>query len=230
MSDPFARDNVSEASRWQLPEFATPDQAKRPRATASVHHLQDLEAQAREEGHAQGLLEGRAAAKLELTQQVARLTAILGALARPLDDVDVEVEQDIAQLAMAVARQLIRRELKTSPDEVIASVREALAALPAAARDVRVSVHPDDALLIRSHLGEAHAAGSWQLLDDPLISRGGCVINTDHSRIDARVETRLARVVGAVLGGQRLADEKPDSDQRAPDQSAPDQAKAADDD
>ena len=192
--------------------------------------MQDLEAQAREEGHAQGLLEGRAAAKLELTQQVARLTAILGALARPLDDVDVEVEQDIAQLAMAVARQLIRRELKTSPDEVIASVREALAALPAAARDVRVSVHPDDALLIRSHLGEAHAAGSWQLLDDPLISRGGCVINTDHSRIDARVETRLARVVGAVLGGQRLADEKPDSDQRAPDQSAPDQAKAADDD
>lgn len=206
MSDPFARDDLAEAARWQPPELATPEQARRPRATASVHHLQDLEAQAREEGHAQGLAEGRAAARLELSQQVATLAGILDALARPLDDVDVEIEQDIAQLAMTVARQLIRRELKTAPEEVIAAVREALAALPATAREVRVSVHPEDALLIRSHLGEAHAASSWQLLDDPLISRGGCMVASDHSRVDARVETRLARVVGAVLGGQRLED------------------------
>lgn len=208
MSDLLGRDQDQEVLRWQMPEFASPEQAKRPRATASVRHLQDIEAQAREEGHAQGLTEGRAAAKLELSQQVDRLAGILNALAKPLDDVDVEIEQDIAHLAMTVARQLIRRELKTSPDEVIAAVREALAALPAAAREVRVSVHPEDASLIRSHLGEAHAASSWQLLDDPLISRGGCMVATDHSRIDARVETRLARVVGAVLGGQRLEDEQ----------------------
>ncbi|PKM01368.1 MAG: flagellar assembly protein FliH [Gammaproteobacteria bacterium HGW-Gammaproteobacteria-6] len=225
MSNPFGRDELSEASRWQLPEFESPALAKRPRTTASVHHLQDLEAQAREEGHAQGLLEGRAVAKLELSRQVASLAGILNALAKPLDDVDIEIEQDIAHLAMAVARQLIRRELKTSPDEVIASVREALAALPAAAREVRVSVHPDDASLIRSHLGEAHAVSSWQLLDDPLVSRGGCLIQTEHSRIDASVETRLARVVGAVLGGQRLADEKPESEN-----TGMDQAKAVDGD
>lgn len=206
MSEILGRDQDVEVLRWQMPELAMPAQEKRPRATASVRHLQDLEAQAREEGHAQGLAEGREAARLELSQQVATLTGILDALAGPLDDVDVEIEQDIAHLAMTVARQLIRRELKTSPDEVIAAVREALAALPAAAREVRVSVHPEDALLIRSHLGEAHAAGSWQLLDDPLISRGGCMVVSDHSRIDARVETRLARVVGAVLGGQRLED------------------------
>src|SRR3546814_2643943 len=52
--------------------YTTLFRSKRPRATASVHHLQDLEAQAREEGHAQGLAEGRAAARLELSQQVAR--------------------------------------------------------------------------------------------------------------------------------------------------------------
>ena len=226
MSDPCAGDDVAQASRWPLPELATPEQAKRPRATASVHRLLDLEAQARDEGHAQGLAEGRAAAQLELSQQADRLAGILNALARPLDDVDTEIEQDIAQLAMAVARQLIRRELKTSPDEVIACVREALAVLPAAAREVRVSVHPEDALLIRSHLGEAHATSSWQLLDDPLVARGGCLIHTDHSRIDARVETRLARVVGAVLGGQRLADENPELDNPEPNQTGLGQATA----
>src|SRR3546814_14707900 len=99
MSDLLGRDHDQEVLRWQMPEFATPEQSKRPRATASVHHLQDLEAQAREEGHAQGLAEGRAAARLELSQQVATLAGILDALAGPLADVDVEIEQDIAHLA-----------------------------------------------------------------------------------------------------------------------------------
>lgn len=230
MSDAFGRDEASQAERWPLPELQAAAAAKQPRAMASVHRLQDLEQQAREEGHAQGLLQGRAAAQLEFAQQVAHVSAVLDALAKPLDDVDAEVEQDIAQLAMAVARQLIRRELKTAPDEVIACVREALAALPAAAREVRVSLNPEDAVLIRSHLGEGHVARAWELLDDPLISRGGCLIHSDHSRIDARVDTRLARVIGAVLGGQRSADDGPQPEAGQPEAGVAPPAQAVDGD
>jgi flagellar assembly protein FliH len=202
------REQVQEFERWEMPELGAG--ASRGAAPATVRHLEALEQQAREEGFARGMAEGKAAAATQLAQQVARLSALFDALSRPLDDVDAQVEGELAHLAMAVARQLVRRELKTTPTEVIGAVREALTGLPAMAREVRVSVHPEDAELIRTHLGEASGGRSWQLLEDPMISRGGCLVQSEHSRVDARVESRLLALAGAVLGGQRAEDAAPD--------------------
>jgi flagellar assembly protein FliH len=76
-------------------------------------------------------------------------------------------------------------------------VREAATALPAATRELRVHVHPDDLALLRD-LGavESH----WQLLADPALARGDCRLESERSRLDARVDARLAAVVDAVLG------------------------------
>ena len=53
-----------------------------------------------------------------------------------------EVERELLTLAMALARQIVRRELKTDPTQIIGIIREAIAALPVAAREVRVHLHP----------------------------------------------------------------------------------------
>lgn len=203
MSSVVGREQVNEFERWQLPELG--QSTTRGAAPNTVRHLEALEQQAREEGFARGMAEGQAEAATQLAQQVARLAEMMDALTRPLDDVDAQVEGELAHLAMAVARQLIRRELKTTPTEVIAAVREALAGLPAMAREVRVSVHPEDAELIRSHLGET-SGRAWQLLEDPMISRGGCLVLSEHSRVDARVESRLLGLAGSVFGGLRADD------------------------
>lgn len=192
--------------RWQLPEVG-PAGAGRPRvAPATVRHLEGLEAQAREEGFARGLAEGRKAAEEELAGKVRVLNGLLDALAGPLHDVDAQVESELAQLAMAVARQLVRREIQTSPAEVIGAVREALLALPAHARKIKVSVHPEDAALIRAHLGLGEGEHAWDLVEDAMIARGGCLVLSEHSRVDARVESRLSAIVAAVLGGERADD------------------------
>ena len=54
---------------------------------------------------------------------------------------------------MALARQIVRRELKTDPTQIIGIIREAIAALPVAARDVRVHLHPEDAAVVRAAPG-----------------------------------------------------------------------------
>jgi len=209
------REQAHQFERWELPDLG--GASSRGAAPTTVRHLQALEQQAREEGFARGLAEGQAAAAMQLAQQTARLSGILDALSQPLDDVDAQIEGELAHLAMAVARQLVRRELKTAPTEVIGAVREALAGLPAMAREVRVSVHPEDAELIRSHLGEASSGRSWQLLEDPMIGRGGCLVLSEHSRVDARVESRLLGLAGTVLGGLRAGDAASIENKRAGD-------------
>jgi len=156
----------------------------------------------RQEGYRQGYEEGRVNAA-SLAQ---RLQALIDCLSEPLAQVDDQVEQELLALAIAVAKQLVRRELKTEPGEIIAVVREAMAILPSGARKIGLHLHPDDAELIRSTLALDELGPRWKIVEDPLLTRGGCRVTTDTSHIDATVEKRLASVIARLLGGERDED------------------------
>jgi flagellar assembly protein FliH len=165
-----------------------------------------------EAGFKQGYEEGIAAAQAEIVQRVQSLDAILGFMSRPLDELDATVVQELALLSTAIARQLVRRELKTSPGEIVAVVREAVALLPAVAPEVRIQLHPEDAELVRKVLALDQDNPRWRVLDDPTLSRGGCRVETEHSRIDATVEKRLGAAIAAVLGDHRQGERgRPDN-------------------
>lgn len=196
------RDSLASFERWMPPEMgepAAPPAPAEPVLQPTVRDLEALEQQARDEGYAAGHAEGLAAAR-ELTQaRLARLDALLDAAARPLQAMDERVELELARLAMTVARQVLSHELRTSPDLVVEAVRQAALALPAASGSLRVRLHADDLALLRQ-LGAAEE--HWQLLADPTLQRGDCLLESERSRLDARVETRLAAVVDAVLGAE----------------------------
>ncbi|QSA98540.1 flagellar assembly protein FliH [Methylococcus sp. EFPC2] len=158
------------------------------------------------EGYEAGRLEGLAHAETEHREQGARLQAILMALDEPLSRVNDEVVDELGALAVAMARQLVRRELRTDPGQIIAVVREALSALPGSGRKVSLHLHPDDAELVRHAMSLDENEHSWRLLEDPLLTRGGCQISTENSRIDASVEKRMAAVVARAFGGEREGD------------------------
>jgi len=130
----------------------------------------------------------------------------MAALTRPLALLDSDMQLKLAELSVAIARQLLRRELKTDPAQVIAVVRETVALLPAAARDVRVQLHPEDAALLRERLATPQVESAWTIHEDPMMSRGGCRVTAEAAQIDARLETRLASVMAAILGETRAAE------------------------
>jgi flagellar assembly protein FliH len=140
-----------------------------------------------------------AAARDLINSRMARLDALLESAARPLHAMDELVELELARLAMTVARQVLSHELRTSPDLVVEAVRQAVLALPAASGSLRVRLHAEDLSLLRT-LGMAEE--NWQLVADPTLQRGDCMLETERSRLDARLETRLAAVVDAVLGAE----------------------------
>jgi flagellar assembly protein FliH len=172
---------------------------------ATAGGLADLQAEAHKEAFEQGLAEGRQAGRAEVKAQVDRLAGMFYDLAKPFEALDAEVERELLTLAMALARQIVRRELKADPTQIIGIVREAIAALPVATRDVRVHLHPEDAAVVRQHLAPTENERAWTIIEDPVMARGGCQITTNTSRIDARLETRLGSILSELMGTERQA-------------------------
>jgi flagellar assembly protein FliH len=77
--------------------------------------------------------------------------------------------------------------------------------LPLASQKISLKLHPEDAELVRSAL-VLEMTPSWSLVEDPLITRGGCKVDTEVSHVDATVEHRLAAVITSILGGERERD------------------------
>ncbi|ROR34931.1 flagellar assembly protein FliH [Inmirania thermothiophila] len=209
MSRLLRGERAGEAERWQAPEVGASGTVRR-HALPTAEEIERIQRQAWEEGFTEGreagYREGRAAGEAEVRAAARRLEALCDLLARPLQALDEEVERELVQLALAVAQQLVRRELRTDPGEVVAVVREALAALPVAERLVRVHLHPEDAALVREALSLSGEERAWKVVEDPTITRGGCRVETDVSRLDATVENRLAVIAARLLGGEREAD------------------------
>jgi len=181
------------------------------RAGKTVQELEDVEKRAYEEAYAKGRAEGLASAEREMRPQlqqlqarIERLDSIIGTLARPLHEMDVVVEDQLVQLALTVAKHLVRRELRIDPSQVIAIIRETVALLPASTRDVRVHLHPEDAAVVREKLAAPAGERVWTIVEDPVMGRGGCRVTTDTAQIDARLETRIGTVVSALLGDERV--------------------------
>lgn len=197
---------MSEAARWQLPPLGGTVQSRQRRPS----ELTAIEREAWERGHAEGheaglvLAQQQArAASAELEKRVQQLQGILELMTRPLADMDQQVQRQLATLAGAIARQIIRRELKTQPDEIVAVVRETVALLPVSAREVRVYLHPEDAELVRSRLASANGDRAWSIVEDSVLTRGGCRVSSDNSTIDAQLEQRLGAAIAAILGDER---------------------------
>ena len=200
MSD--ANPKSAGVSLWTAPDMQNP--AAKPKM-ATVGGLADLQAEAHKEAFEQGLEEGRSAGRAEVKAQVDRLAGMFYDLAKPFDALDAEVERELLTLAMALARQIVRRELKTDPTQIIGIIREAIAALPVATRDVRVHLHPEDAAVVKQHLAPTENERAWTIIEDPVMARGGCQVTTNTSRIDARLETRLGSILSELLGTERHA-------------------------
>jgi flagellar assembly protein FliH len=137
---------------------------------------------------------------------VQRLDALLGAAAKPLQDIDEAVQRQLLVLALAIGKHLARREIRTNSGDIIALIRECVERLPAPARDVRIRLHPDDAAIVREHLAQPAAERAWTLVEDPMLTRGGCLVLTESSRIDQRFESRVNAIVSGLLGDERAAE------------------------
>lgn len=208
MSKIINKESAGSCESWEPPRVIEDN----PDTDQSVHPnpgymtaagLEEIQNQAYEEAFKKGHAEGLQAGREELNRRVVELDTILGSFAEPFNKLDDEVVSDMVDLVISMLRQLVRREIRTDPGQIIAIVRDAVASLPTASRKVYLHLHPEDVVMVRDTLSLSEDERNWELVDDPIISMGGCLVRTEFSQVDARVETRIARLIAQVFGDER---------------------------
>jgi len=204
-------DDAGHCETWSIPAVKdgaddTPGAAIASRYM-TADQLEKIQQQAYDEAFQQGLQQGRQQAQAELGQSVSSINSVLNSLAKPLQEVSEQVENELVDLCIAMLKQLVRRELKLDPGQVVAVVREALTALPGSSRNIQVRLNPADIAIVKQALGASEDAQGWRAIDDPVIARGGCRVTTETSNIDNTVDAKIAQLIAQVFGGQRVSDE-----------------------
>jgi len=167
------------------------DEAVRPQ---TVEEIEALQKQAYDEavkaGHAEGLKQGLQ----EMTNKADQLQKVFNFLKQPLNELDKQVELQLTELAILLAQQLLQKESQLDAQHIQNLVHESLEYLPVKSRDIQVHLNPDDIALLQQAEIDTNEQ-SWDCVADKNVTRGGCVIESASSHIDATVETRVQQLV-----------------------------------
>lgn len=204
-----------ESQAWVIPEIGAQGTSTRKKLASLapsekktlLAELDKAKKKAYEEGFKKGQKEGLIAAKNQIDQMTESLVGIMNSLVNPTAQMEDRVEEELVKLSVLIAKQIVRRELKSDPGQVIAVVREALSILPSASQNVKVHLNPADAELVRKIIPSNAGERKWEIVEDPVLSPGSCQVETDTSQVDASFEARLAAIAAELLGNERRQNE-----------------------
>ena len=173
---------------------------------ASAHEsARVIRESAEQEGREEGYQSGLRQAETEIGESARTVSALAEQARVDYHSLTLTVERQVADLAIAVARKVIERELATDDTMILNVVRAALHEVEDTnAVRVRVRVNPAYQPTIAMYW---HNEGSnVEFVGDPDLALGDCLVDSDAFGLDARVETRLAEIaaaIDAVLDGRR---------------------------
>ena len=149
--------------------------------------------EARAAGVREGEIAGRNRAAAEFQPVVERLTRSIQEIANLRARLRREAEADVVQLALAIGRRVVRRELSADPDALRGMVVAALEKLQGQEIS-RVKVHPSHVALVKSCLQQALNSGQVEVLPDPSRELGSVIFETTRGNLDASVESQLLEI------------------------------------
>ena len=206
---------------WALPSFDPPAPEPEPEPEPeppemeevpleevqplTLEELESIRQEAYNEGFAIGEKEGFHSATLKVRQEaevalngkLASLERLMVNLFEPIAEQDTQIEKGLVTLVQHVTRQVIQRELAIDSSQLEHVMREALKLLPLGVENVRLYVNSQDFAQVKA-LRERHEE-TWRIVEDEALLPGGCRVETEHSRIDATVETRIAQAMAQLL-------------------------------
>lgn len=207
------KEKLSAYQRWELASFGddrpSTQQTNEATAKQAAEQLAKLREQAQQqgfdEGHAEGYAQGRAAGleagRAEAAREALRMQQVANAFGSEVARVDEAIAGDMLDLALDLAKAMLKTALKVRPELVLPIVGEAVRYLPNVQQPALLALHPHDAELVRSHMADELTKAGWRVSEDPQMEQGGCRIETASNQIDATPAVRWQRIADA-LGKQ----------------------------
>ena len=182
---------------------ASPPEGAAPRKPAGGDHGSRVAAARSDgyrEGFAAGLARGREEGEASAREAVALLRKAAARLADERTAVLAGAEEDVADLAIAIASRVVRREVVVDRDLVVRVLAEALHRV-SPLEEIVVRVHPSDYRMIRESATALEALREvrhFEIAEDRRVGRGGCLVEATSGAIDARLETTLEEIERAL--------------------------------
>lgn len=186
------KEKLTAYERWELGAFADPIRPEP--AVDPGPDLDQVRATAAEEGREAGYQAGLALARAEAE----RLRALADAAERALAESEKRLANEVLDLALEIARQILRTDIRVRRESLLTVVREAIAALPQGVTAPLLALNPGDVDLVRAHVGDELAAGGFRVVEDHRVEPGGLRISAPSCELDATLATRWRRVVAAL--------------------------------
>jgi flagellar assembly protein FliH len=183
-------------------------QANSIRQTARKEGHEAGFAEGHKAGHQAGRKEAFEASRREFAEQQASLIAMFGQV---IDEINAKradwwaaARQDLIELAIAIARRVVRCVGEREREVVAATLKEAVE-LAGKRSQITIQVHPKDAETARAFAEEMMSRQEgWKqvpVVESAEIQPGGCRIHWTGGAVDAELETQIDRI-GKELGGQ----------------------------
>ena len=176
------------------PEYPTEEELAAIREQARIDGYDKGYAAGHAEGHADAIALGKEATDLELGP----LRELAGNFSIALQDADQLISADVLELALQLAKGMLKQSLQVKPELILPIVREAIEYLPVLQQPALLMLSPADAKTVREGIGEELDKGGWRVIEDAQIERGGCKIDTASNQIDAQASARWQRLTYAL--------------------------------
>jgi flagellar assembly protein FliH len=141
--------------------------------------------------------------KAELTQLCSALKSVVDTLSRFQDSAFATHKEDIAKLAVEIARRVLAQKVQEGDYEIESIIRQALEGLTVK-QDIVVRLNPSDHTRIEELLKNSEFSDFKGLafVPDEKIKPAECVLETQRGTIEALIEEKLQRIAEALKKAQ----------------------------
>lgn len=198
------------------PVTARPVQARQPEPAGPTEADWALRiAEARKAGYEDGYRDGlkglesfkQSHAEQMQAQNRAQLNGLIESFEQQWSALEETMAQSMARSAVSLARAVLRHELRTTPQTVVALAQEAVQAIGQSARRLELHLNPQDVSMVQHALGELLTSRSGRIVSDPTVGRGGCRVQSDVTTVDATLDSRWTEAAAAM--GQPIPWDEP---------------------
>lgn len=183
---------------------AAEEQADAIRREAEAAGFEEGREAGYQDGYAAGLAAGKAALEAEMQEKMAAIATMAEECQELRGRIIAQAERDIVALSLAIAEKIIKQKVEDDPEVTIKIIRDVVERVQNA-EQLSIRVHPEVLEIINNlseegvqvTLGRKLSDCRW--IPDPAVRPGGCVVETEFGRLDARLETRFVTVSQSLL-------------------------------
>ncbi|MDA9557534.1 flagellar assembly protein FliH [Vibrio sp.] len=152
------------------------------------------------EGIEQGQQQGYAETKEQMEQVLSSFASMMNQLSNPMAEINQEIESQLLEMVLAIAKEVAEVELQTNPDCIANTIQKSIQALPIVEDVIQIRIHPDSmAMLEEANHTEEYYAQQCQIHADTSINVGDIAVQAGNSHIDLQVTDRINKAVHQFL-------------------------------